>query len=310
MAILADEGTGTTFVDLTKLTLNDTDGTYTLPASAVAYIDTYQKYDNLGIESTNHLVMMGKGYGGTSFVVAKLKDPAVGLGFDQEAVVDMPVGSDDQGNSVTWSGGLDPHASGAYITPSDHPTYTTPTSLGFWMNNSGDHVAIIDLQGVLDGVLSSSAYDPEATTPLDIAYFSIPNSSAGGGGSSTSVSGSVAITNAAPASGNQTLSGTDLVVTDLSTGIQHSILIYSTTVTAASIAVAETGGQYTVAYSFEDSGNLMEVGCGSTLYSVTTCAGVNLDTGSKTVSFSNTILGAMTINPTGTAATLNGTLNY
>ncbi len=174
VAVLADEGTGTTFVDLTKLTLNATAKTYTLPAAAVSLIPTYYKYDNLAIESTKHLVMMGAGMGGTSMVVGLLKDPAVGLGFSKEVIVTMPAGTDDTGAAVTWSGSGDPHGAGAYITDPLHPTYTTPTALGLWVNYAGDHIAIINLQHVLDGTLAGGTYNPTTTTPKDIAYFKIP----------------------------------------------------------------------------------------------------------------------------------------
>jgi hypothetical protein len=173
VAILADESTGTTFVDLNQLTLNATAGTYTLPSTAVSRIPTYIKMDNLGIESTNHLVMMGGGCGGTELVAAQLKDPSTGLGFAKEAVVTMPSGTDDQGANVFWVGWCDPHGAGAYITPSDHPTEPN-TSLGLWLNSSGDHIAVIDLLGVLDGTLAGGSYNPTATTPKDIAYFAIP----------------------------------------------------------------------------------------------------------------------------------------
>ena len=179
VAVLADEGTGTTFVDLNQLTLNATAGTYSLPAAAVSRITTYFKYDNLAIESTKHLVMMGKGFGGTSMVVGLLKDPAVGLGFSKEVIVNMPTGTDDQSTAISWSGGGDPHGAGAYITDPTHPTYTTPTALGLWVNMAGTHIAIIDLQGVLDGTLAAKVvgapvYNPMTTNPQDIAYFKIP----------------------------------------------------------------------------------------------------------------------------------------
>lgn len=174
VAVLADESAGTTFVDLTKLTLNATAGTYTLPSAAVNRITTYIKYDNLAIESTKHLVMMGRGMGGTSMVVGLLKDPAVGLGFSKEVIVNMPAGTDHTGAPVYWSGGGDPHGAGAYITDPSHPTYTTQTALGLWVNMAGTHIAIIDLQGVLDGTLAGGTYNPTTTTPKDIVYFKIP----------------------------------------------------------------------------------------------------------------------------------------
>jgi hypothetical protein len=173
VAILADESNGTTFVNLNQLTLNATAGTYTLPTAAVK-LNTmvYYKKDNLGIESTNHLVMMGGGCGGIDLVAAQLNAPPL-LGFSKEVVVTMPAGVDDKGASVSWYGWCDPHGAGAYLTPSDHPT-SPSTSLALWLNSSADHIAVIDLKGVLDGTLAGGAYNPTATTPKDIAYFAIP----------------------------------------------------------------------------------------------------------------------------------------
>ncbi|MBI3609604.1 MAG: hypothetical protein HY204_02745 [Nitrospirae bacterium] len=173
VAILADEGTGTTFVDLNKLTLDSTAGTYSLPSTAVKRITAYSEMDNLGIESTNHLVMMGEGYGGISLVAGLLENPATALGFSKEVVVNMPTGTDDAGAPVSWSGSRDPHGAGAYITPSDHPTEPN-RSLGLWLSYPPTHIAVIDLQGVLDGTLAGGTYDPTTTSPKDIAYFAIP----------------------------------------------------------------------------------------------------------------------------------------
>lgn len=180
VAVLADESTGTTFVDLSKLTLGataDTKGyySYSLPATGVARIITFNKYTNLAVESTKHLVFMGKGYGGSSFVVGKLADPASTLGFSSYTTtpVYMPQGTDNTGATVNWSGSYDPHGAGAYLTPSDHPTYTTQTALALWASGSGTHIALIDMQGVLDGQ-TVSGYDPTATNPKDIVYFKMP----------------------------------------------------------------------------------------------------------------------------------------
>lgn len=180
VAVLADEGAGTTFVDLSKLTLGTTlnaNGyySYTLPTTAVSRITTFTKYTNLAIESTNHLVFMGKGYGGTTFVVGKLANPATTLGFSSVTTtpVSMPSAADNNNATVTWSGSGDPHGAGAYLTPTGHPTYTTQTSLALWASNDGSHIAIIDMQGVLDGQ-SVTGYNPTTTNPKDIAYFAIP----------------------------------------------------------------------------------------------------------------------------------------
>lgn len=180
VAVLADEGTGTTFVDLSKLTLGttaDANGyySYTLPTTAVSRITTFTKYTNLAIESTNHLVFMGKGYGGTTFVIGKLANPATTLGFSSVTTtpVSMPSGTDNNTATVSWSGSGDPHGAGAYLTPTGHLTYTTQTSLALWASNSGTHIAIIDMQGVLDGQ-SVTGYNPTATNPKDIAYFAMP----------------------------------------------------------------------------------------------------------------------------------------
>lgn len=175
VAVLADEGAGTTFVDLGKLSLDSVNGTYTLPASAVRRITTYVKFTNLAVDSRQHMVMMGKGYGGTELVVAELKDPADGLGFSREAVITMPDGTDDQGGAVVWAGSLDPHGAGVYVTDAFNPSYPVPAALGVWVNETTTHIAIINLKNVLDGVLSGAAYDPTAADPIkDISYFRIP----------------------------------------------------------------------------------------------------------------------------------------
>lgn len=180
VAVLADEGNGTIFVDLSKLTLGSTADakgyyTYTLATSGVARITTFTKYTNLAVEGTKHLVFMGKGYGGSSFVIGKLADPATTLGFSSVTTtpVYMPQGTDDTGATVNWSGSYDPHGAGAYLTPTDHPTYTTQTALALWASGDGTHIALIDMQGVLNGQ-SATGYDPLTTTPKDIAYFKMP----------------------------------------------------------------------------------------------------------------------------------------
>jgi hypothetical protein len=189
VAVLADRGAGTTFVDLNQLTLDETAGTYTLPSAAVHRITTYFGRSYLAIESTNHLVMMGGRCDAVGVVVGQLSDPASALGFSREAFLrELPAAFDNLGTMVNgWFGACEePHAIGAYLTPPEHPVYSTPTSLGLWLNDALDHVAVIDIQGVLDGLLSGASYVPTLTTPPDIAYFDIPKvlsvSKAGTGG--------------------------------------------------------------------------------------------------------------------------------
>jgi len=177
VAVLADGGAGTIFVDLNQLTLDATAGTYALPSAAVHRITTYFSRTYLTIESTNHLVMMGGECGTVGLVVGQLSDPASALGFGREALLrELPAAFDNVGTLVNgwFSACAEPHAVGAYLTPPDHPVYTTPTSLGLWLNDALDHVAIIDIQGVLDGLLSDAPYVPTLPTPQDIAYFAIP----------------------------------------------------------------------------------------------------------------------------------------
>jgi len=167
-------------VNLNQLTLNATDGTFTLPAAAVSVIATSGfEMTNIAVESEKHLVMMAAGFGGDTLLVAELENPSVALGFKRitSATVGMPADDDDQGNPVYWSGGLDPHGAGAYLTPSDHPTKPS-TAMGLWVSECGDHIAIIDLEKVLSGQLAAAAvggdYDP-ITAPLkDIVYFAVP----------------------------------------------------------------------------------------------------------------------------------------
>lgn len=168
VAVLADEGTGTIFVDLNKLTLNAANNTYTLPSSAVSRITTYSKMDNMGLESSSHLMMMGQGCGGSSIVVGKLLDPAIGLGFSQQVRFVMPRGNDSAGISYSFSGGCDPHTSGAYLDGNN-------VSRGLWVDSTGQHMAVIDLAKVLAGYSNApNTYNPLTTTPNDIAYFAVP----------------------------------------------------------------------------------------------------------------------------------------
>lgn len=176
VAILADEGVGTTFVDLNKLTFDKAAKTYSLPMDAVSRIDTYSEFANLAIDSAMHMVMMGQeSYPAKSIVVAELKNPADGLGFAREAQVSMPDGTDDTGASVTWSGAIDPHGAAAYVTGSSNPSYPAQASMGVWANSGNTHIAVINLKNVLDGALSGQPYDPLAQDPQkDISYMNIP----------------------------------------------------------------------------------------------------------------------------------------
>jgi hypothetical protein len=168
-----EEGSHTYFIDLKAAVLDASSGTFNLPAAAVGHISLYFKYTNLAIESTNHLVMMGKGCGGTDAVIGLLEDPSIALTFGLEAPVAMPVDTDDAGNTVTWAGWCDPHGAAAYLTSNNHLT-SPKVAMGLWLNASGDHVAVINLQNVLDGTLSSETYDPTAPSPKDIEYLAIP----------------------------------------------------------------------------------------------------------------------------------------
>lgn len=177
VAVLAPEHSKEkVLVDLNPLSLVSATGTCSPPAAAVAVIETGgEKYTNIAVESVNHLVMMGKGYGGSSLMVAELP------GFKSitsEPVV-MPIAADQQGNEVYWFGSFDPHGAGAYATGADHPT-KTKTSIGLWASGSGEHIAVIDLRRVLDGQLvEGSVYDPVAATPSDIVYIATGQNAGG-----------------------------------------------------------------------------------------------------------------------------------
>ena len=180
VAVLAPEfAYENVLVDLNHLTLNEAEGTYTLPAGAVATIEIAGfEYTNISVESSNHLVMLGRGYGGATLLVGELENPSVNLGYKRLTtdVVPMPFDVDNNDQEVLWSGSLDPHGTGAYLTPSDHPTLPN-TSMGLWAGGSQTHIAIINLENVLAGQLAEgAAYDPTDTSngPKDIAYFAIP----------------------------------------------------------------------------------------------------------------------------------------
>jgi hypothetical protein len=175
VAVLAAEHSNEKIlVNLSSLTLDPASGTYSLPATAVAVIATAGfKFTNLAVESNNHLVMMAEGYGGTSLMVGELQDPAVALGFKAltTAPVAMPYAVDNENSPVLWSGALDPHGAGAYVTGADHPSKPN-TSFGLWASGDGAHIAVIDLRRVLaEQLAQGDAYNPTAVAPADIAYF-------------------------------------------------------------------------------------------------------------------------------------------
>ncbi len=169
-------------VDLNQLTLDKSNGTYNLPGSAIKMLSDVDGnsaatpyYSNVSIESSKHMVMLGEGFGGTRLMAAELKDPSSGLGFKRSAKITMPSDTDNNGDAVSWAGSKDPHGTAAYVTASDHPEYGEPVALGLWRASGSNHLAVIDLNGILDGVASSgSSYDPSATSPKDVAYFAIP----------------------------------------------------------------------------------------------------------------------------------------
>ena len=222
VAVLAPEySTEKVLVDLNQLQLNAANNTFTLPATAVAIIDTgAYKFTNISVESANHLVMMGEGFHGSHVMIAELADPAQKLGFIAitSAPIPMPVSTDNNGAQVEWTGSGDPHGTGAYVTGADHPTKPN-TSIGIWASGNGEHIAVIDLRRALNGQLSNGTnYDPTANATADIGYFAV--------GEQTSDSGSTK--DNGPTSGNTTGSitangGTLVVTGEIPTGFSSSI---------------------------------------------------------------------------------------
>jgi len=181
VALLAEEFSSQQhLLDLNKLTFNGATGTYNLPATGYLALNTAganslgTEMTNIAIESNGHYVFAGRGFGGTTMSLAQLKDPAIGLGFVNVTTgFAMPGDIDNLGANVSWSGASDPHGVGAYQTDAAHPTQPN-TSLTLWINNAANHVAVIDMAGVLTGATGGGVYNPITTMPKDIAYFAIP----------------------------------------------------------------------------------------------------------------------------------------
>ncbi|MFW5910356.1 MAG: hypothetical protein ACOCUJ_00775 [Thiohalospira sp.] len=182
VALLAPEYDSPILVDLNRISLDSDNGTYNLPDDAIRQVadvdgdgqdDTH--YTNVAIESTKHMVLLGEGYGGTRLIAAELSDPGEGLGFERAGGITMPTDTDDEGDEVDWGGSYDPHGTAAYLTAADHPEYGERVALGLWRSDVSQHIAVIDLNGVIEGVAESgSSYDPSAEEPKDMAYFTIP----------------------------------------------------------------------------------------------------------------------------------------
>ena len=169
-------------IDLSQVTLNTTNNTYHFPASAYLALNAAagnslgRDMDNIVIESNHHLIFAGKGFVSNPISLAQLNNPAGAGGLGLASMITnfaMPTALDNLGASVAWFGPRDPHAAGAYITSPNHPTIPN-TSIALWLNSAGDHLAVIDIQGVLSGVGGGGVYDPTTTVPQDIGYVAIP----------------------------------------------------------------------------------------------------------------------------------------
>lgn len=188
VAVLAAEFNPTLiFVDLTKLTLNASAGTYSLPSSAVANIATpnVTSFDHVAVESTNHLLLAAGGYVGnpSEYYIGQVSDPASSLGFVTGKVLTAPetmpvlttsdtsdgLAKSGVSSGTSWTGSHDPHGEASYVNSS------TNESTGLWLNGTfasvGPYIAVINLANVLNGYLTNpTGYNPVGTTPMDIWY--------------------------------------------------------------------------------------------------------------------------------------------
>lgn len=179
VAVLGCEDNGNGYlINLNKLTLNASAGTYTLPSSAVyQFVLPSYEMDNVAVESANHLVFIGSGgySGGNSFFIGQLSDPSSSLGFSKSSggstAVAMPVYSTSNTKSctvsgctplavgTTWAGWTDPHSNGAFLDQNNN-------SVVLWENLSQNAIAIVNLSSVIT--------NPTAPPSGSIWYQGIP----------------------------------------------------------------------------------------------------------------------------------------
>lgn len=329
VAVLAPEySSEKVLVDLNQLQLDAASKTFSLPATAVAVIDTGAgtfKFTNIAIESANHLVMMGEGYNGEKLLVAELANPSVKLGFNAitSQPIPMPSSADNTGAAVHWAGSGDPHGAGAYVTATDHPTKPS-TSIGLWASGDGQHIAVIDLRRVLDGQqVSGTSYDPTGGTPADISYIKVSEqtkSDTTTGGRVTANGGTLAFTGQVPTGFASPIEFVTAVTDPSPDGTNYAWLseVDPTTDSAVAIILNTTNGGVTESVSiiFYDQIGVSTTSIAFAGFFSADCAAVTcpvVDTSNKTVSFDDLPLTADALlaarQTTGTI-TLSGSLSY
>ena len=159
VALLSDEGSGLTFVDLNQLQINATDHTFHLPVSAVTRDTTVTNFTQVAISPQNHLVLFGAGMTPAhTYFIAELSSPATTMGFARRSpVLTMPDIVLANGKHVPWSGAQDPHAVVAVATDS--------TVFGYWMNDRNNAIATFDINAILKNSTSQVGYDPATASP-------------------------------------------------------------------------------------------------------------------------------------------------
>lgn len=166
VAVLGCEFSGTNqgfLIDLNKLALNPSAGTYSLPTTAILpfTLPAYEM-DDVAVDSNNHLAFVGSGgYAGTvGYFIGKLNDPRTSpLGFSLttgSSILSMPVFSSTNVSNCTitgctpltiggqWHGWYDPHAIGAF-------TDSTGNSIVLWENNTKTAISVINMSEIIAG---------------------------------------------------------------------------------------------------------------------------------------------------------------
>ena len=143
----------TILVNLNNLKLDPSNGTYSLPSSAVVSVtltNSAPPQNNVFVDSVNHIVMWGAGgdwgtFGANSFSVAKLSDPFTLFGSGI-------VGNFAPSSTLvsTWVGYGYPHGSAMYVDSSGN-------SVALWMNQSASSLAMVKANEILAGASPSTA---------------------------------------------------------------------------------------------------------------------------------------------------------
>lgn len=150
-------------IDLNKLALNPSAGTYSLPTTAIlSFTLPAYEMDDVAVDSNNHLAFIGSGgyASNMGYFIGKLNDPRISsLGFSLttgSTILSMPVFSSTNISNCTvtgcapltigahWYGWTDPHAIGAF-------TDSSGNSIVLWENSTKTAISVLNMSEIIAG---------------------------------------------------------------------------------------------------------------------------------------------------------------